>query len=125
KREGKLRMRKWVLAIAMIASAPAAGMAADAEAGKTIFNKCKACHQVDKNGVGPHLGGVVGRKAASVEGYNYSESLKKSGITWDEAALDKWLQGPSKDVPGTKMIFAGVKDATDRANLIAYLATLK
>lgn len=118
-------MRKWVLAIAMIAAAPAAGMAADAEAGKTVFNKCKACHQVDKNGVGPHLGSVVGRKAGSVEGYNYSEALKNSGITWDNAALDKWLQGPSKDVPGTKMIFAGVKDATDRANLIAYLDTLK
>ena len=57
--------------------------------------------------------------------YTYSDALKKSGITWDEAALDKWLQGPSKDVPGTKMIFAGVKDETDRANLIAYLKTLK
>ncbi|MFT3730620.1 MAG: cytochrome c family protein [Hyphomicrobium sp.] len=118
-------MRKWVLAIAMIAAVPAVGHAADAEAGKTIFNKCKACHQVDKNAVGPHLGGIVGRKAASVADYNYSDALKKSGITWDEAALDKWLQGPSKDVPGTKMIFAGVKDPTDRANLIAYLATLK
>jgi cytochrome c len=118
-------MRKWMLAIAMIAAAPAAAMAADAEAGKTVFNKCKACHQVDKNGVGPHLGGILGRKAASVEGYNYSDALKKSGITWDEAALDKWLQGPSKDVPGTKMIFAGVKSPDDRANLIAYLATLK
>lgn len=118
-------MRKWVLAIAMIAAVPAAGHAADAEAGKAIFNRCKACHQVDKNAVGPHLGGIVGRKAASVEGYNYSEALKKSGITWDDAALDKWLQGPSKDVPGTKMIFPGIKDATDRANLIAYLGTLK
>ena len=58
-------------------------------------------------------------------GYNYSDALKKSGITWDEAALDKWLQGPSKDVPGTKMIFAGVKDEGDRANLIEYLKTLK
>ncbi|WP_409563055.1 cytochrome c family protein [Hyphomicrobium sp. B1] len=118
-------MRKWILAIAMIAVAPSAGMAADAAAGEKVFAKCKACHQVDKNGVGPHLGGIVGRKAASVEGYNYSEALKKSGITWDEAALDKWLQGPSKDVPGTKMIFPGVKDATQRADLIAYLATLK
>ncbi|CCB64863.1 MULTISPECIES: cytochrome c family protein [unclassified Hyphomicrobium] len=118
-------MRKWVLAIAMIAVAPSAGMAADAAAGEKVFAKCKACHQVDKNGVGPHLGGLIGRKAGSVEGYNYSEALKKSGITWDEASLDKWLQGPSKDVPGTKMIFPGVKDATQRADLIAYLATLK
>ncbi|HVZ03691.1 cytochrome c family protein [Hyphomicrobium sp.] len=118
-------MRKWILAVAMIAAAPVAANAADAEAGKTVFNKCKACHQVDKNAVGPHLGGIVGRKAASVADYNYSAALKKSGITWDEAALDKWLQGPGKDVPGTKMIFPGVKDATDRANLIAYLKTLK
>jgi cytochrome c len=118
-------MRKWVLAIAMIAAVPAAGHAADAEAGKLVFNKCKACHQIDKNLVGPHLSGIVGRKAASVADYNYSDALKKSGITWDEAALDKWLQGPSKDVPGTKMIFPGVKDDTQRANLIAYLATLK
>jgi cytochrome c len=118
-------MRKWILAIAMIAAAPIAANAADADAGKTVFNKCKACHQVDKNAVGPHLSGVVGRKAGSVEGYNYSSALKASGITWDEASLDKWLQGPSKDVPGTKMIFAGIKDQTDRENLIAYLKTLK
>src|SRR6185312_11873241 len=121
----KLRMRKWILAVAMIAAVPVAANAADAEAGKTIFNKCKACHRVDKNAVGPHLGGVVGRKAASVPDYTYSAALQKSGITWDEASLDKWLQGPSKDVPGTKMIFPGVKDQTDRENLIAYLKTLK
>lgn len=126
RRNGKENeMRKWVLAIAMIAAVPTAAMSADADAGKTVFNKCKACHQVDKNGVGPHLGSVFGRPAGSLADYNYSDALKKSGITWDEAALDKWLQGPAKDVPGTKMIFAGVKDETDRANLIAYLKTLK
>ena len=118
-------MRKLVLAVAMIAAAPAAALAADAEAGKTVFNKCKACHLPDKNAVGPHLGGVVGRKVASVADYSYSEPMKNSGITWDEANLDKWLQGPSKLVPGTKMIFAGVKDETDRANIIEYLKTLK
>jgi cytochrome c len=122
-REGT-QMLKWVIAVAMIASLPAVAMAADAEAGKTVFNKCKACHKVDKNAVGPHLGGVVGRKAGSLPDYNYSAALKGSGITWDEASLDKWLHGPSKMVPGTKMIFPGVKDDTDRANLIAYLKTL-
>lgn len=126
RRNGKENeMRKWVLAIAMIAAVPTAAMSADADAGKTVFNKCKACHQVDKNGVGPHLGSVVGRAAGSLPDYNYSDALKKSGITWDEAALDKWLQGPAKDVPGTKMIFAGIKDEGDRANLIEYLKTLK
>jgi cytochrome c len=118
-------MRKWILAVAMIAAVPVASYAADADGVKTIFNRCKACHRVDKNAVGPHLGGVVGRKAASVSDYNYSDALKKSGITWDEASLDKWLQGPSKDVPGTKMIFPGLKDQADRDNLIAYLKTLK
>ncbi len=118
-------MRKWVLAIAMIATVPAAAMAADADAGKTVFNKCKACHSVDKNMVGPHLGGIVGRKVASVADYAYSDALKAKDWTWDEASLDKWLQGPSKDVPGTKMIFAGIHDDTDRANLIEYLKTLK
>ena len=95
-------MRKWVLAIAMIAAVPAIGNAADAEAGKTVFNKCKACHQVDKNGVGPHLGGIVGRKAASVEGYSYSEALKKSGITWDEVAAgsEQGCSGHEDDLPG-------------------------
>ncbi|MFA7305291.1 MAG: cytochrome c family protein [Hyphomicrobium sp.] len=118
-------MRKWILAAAMITAVPVAAVAADADAGKTVFNKCKACHQVDKNAVGPHLGGIVGRKAGSLEDYKYSDALKKSGITWDEAALDKWLQGPAKDVPGTKMIFAGIKEHEDRENLIAYLKTLK
>jgi cytochrome c len=118
-------MRKWVLAIALIAAVPTAAMSADADAGKTVFNKCKACHQVDKNGVGPHLGSVVGRKAASLPDYNYSDALKKSGLTWDEATLDKWLLAPAKLVPGTKMIFAGIKDEGDRANLIEYLKTLK
>jgi cytochrome c len=117
-------MRKWIVAVAMIAGLPAAAMAADAENGKTVFNKCKACHQVDKNAVGPHLAGVVGRKAGSVEGFAYSDAVKKSGLTWDEATLDKWLQGPSKLVPGTHMIFAGIKDEGDRADLIAYLKTL-
>jgi cytochrome c len=118
-------MRKWVIAAAMVVALPAAGMAADAEAGKTVFNKCKACHQADKNAVGPHLAGIVGRKVASVSDYNYSEALKAKDWTWDEASLDKWLQGPAKDVPGTKMIFAGIKDDTDRANLIEYLKTQK
>ena len=117
-------MRKWVLAALLTAALPAAGMAADAEEGKKVFNKCKACHAVDKNGVGPHLGEVVGRKAGSVEGFEYSEALKNSGLTWDEKTIDTWLQGPSKLVPGTKMVFKLAKDE-DRANLIEYLKTLK
>lgn len=117
-------MRKWVLAAILTAATPVAAMAADAEAGKTVFNKCKACHNLEKNGVGPHLGGVVGRKAGSVEGFAYSEALKASGLTWDEATLDKWLAGPGKLVPGTKMVFK-LGNADDRANVIEYLKTAK
>jgi cytochrome c len=118
-------MREWMLAIALIAAVPTAATAADAEAGKTVFHKCQACHQLGKNAVGPNLVGVVGRKAGTASDFNYSEAVKNSGITWDEANLNEWLQGPSKKILGTKMIFAGVKDDTDRANLIEYLKTLK
>ena len=121
-------MRKWVLAVAMIAAVPAAALAADADAGKMVFNKCKACHQAGpgaKNAVGPVLNGIVGRKAGTIADFTYSDAVKNSGVTWDEASIDKWLQGPSKMIPGTKMIFAGVKDDTDRANVIEYLKTLK
>jgi cytochrome c len=121
----KLMMRKLVLAAAMVAALPVAANAADAEAGKTVFNKCKACHSADKNGVGPHLAGVVGRVAGSVEDYKYSDALKNSGITWDEANLKEWLADPKKKVPGTKMVFMGLKDPTDIDNVIAYLETLK
>lgn len=119
-------MLKWVLTAALVVAAPAMASAQDAEAGAAVFKKCAACHQVGpeaKNGLGPNLTCVIGSTAgAHAEGYAYSDALKKSGIVWDEAKLGEWVQGPSKLVPGTKMIFpAGVKDETDRANLIAYL----
>lgn len=120
-------MRKFVLAALFVAAMPAASFAADAEAGKKVYNKCKACHQVGegaKNAAGPNLNAIVGRKAGAVEDYNYSAKLKASDITWDEANLDEWIANPRKKVPGTKMIFMGIRDATDRENLIAYLKTL-
>ena len=119
-------MRKLVLAISMIAAMPVAAQAADAEAGKAVFGKCKACHQTGpnaKNAVGPHLDGVVGRKAGTAEGFNYSEAMKASGITWDDASLTEWLTDPKKKVPGNKMVFMGLKDPADIENLIAYLKT--
>jgi len=106
-------------------SAYAAG---DAEAGKEIFaKKCAACHSVEagKNKMGPTLAGVVGRKAGAVDGYNYSDALKASGKTWDDATLDAWVKDPKGTVPGTKMIFPGLPADGDRANVGAYLATLK
>ena len=100
--------------------------AADAAKGKKLFTKCKACHSVDapKNKVGPHLVGIVGRTAGTADGYTkYSKAIKDSGITWDEANLDKWLTNPKGMYPGTKMIYPGLKKAEDRANVIEYLKT--
>jgi cytochrome c len=95
----------------------------DADAGKKVFNQCRACHVLDDktNRVGPHLGGVIGRKAGSVEGFSYSEAMKNSGITWDDESLEKYLKDPKGAIPGNKMAFAGVKKDDDLKNLIAYL----
>ena len=101
-------------------------LAGDAAKGKKLFTKCKACHNAEKpqNKVGPHLVGIVGRKAASADGYKkYSKDLKEAGIVWDEANLDKWLANPKGMYPGTKMIYPGLKKAEDRADLIEYLKT--
>ncbi len=120
-------MLRTLLAIAMIAAVPAAAVAeGDVKKGKKVFRKCKACHAVGekaKNKVGPQLNGVVGRKAGAVEGYKYSKAMLDSGITWDEANLDKYLKKPKDLVKGTKMIFAGLKKEKQRQNLIAFLKT--
>jgi cytochrome c len=112
-----------LLALAFAAPALADG---DAAAGKTVFNKCAICHTVDpaKKGIGPTLFGVLGRKSASVEGFSYSEAMKKADKTWDEATLDTYLTNPKALVPGTKMVFPGLPKPEDRANVIAYLGTL-
>jgi cytochrome c len=101
--------------------------AEDVEAGKTAFKKCALCHTTEagKNKIGPSLFGVVGRKAASLDGYNYSEGMKKFDHTWDAQTLDTYLTDPRADVPGTKMIFPGIKDKKERDDVIAYLETLK
>jgi cytochrome c len=101
--------------------------AADVEAGKTAFKKCALCHttEVGKNKIGPSLFGVVGRKSATLDSFNYSEAMKKFDHNWDEETLDKYLADPREIVPGTKMIFPGIKDKTERDDVIAYLETLK
>lgn len=112
------------------AEAPAANVAADgppdAQAGKTIFGKCKACHNVDKagkSGVGPSLYGVVNRPVASVAGYKYSTAMSdKATETWSPQFLDTYLADVKGTVKGTKMAFAGLPKAKERADLIAYLA---
>ena len=118
-------MLKWVLAIGMIAAMPVVAQAADAEAGATVFNKCKACHILGKNAVGPNLVGVIGRKAGTSEGFNYSDAMKATGWTWDEAKLKEYLTDPKKTVPGNKMVFMGLADAADRDNVVEYLKSAK
>ena len=99
----------------------------DAEAGKLVFKKCAVCHSPDAgvNKVGPSLHGIIGRHSASIDGYNYSPAMKAFDKTWDAALLETYLPDPRGTVPGTKMVFPGLKDAKDRADVIAYLATLK
>jgi len=122
-------MRFAVFAISLLGAAPAAAQAAgNAATGKLVFLQCQACHAVQPGAaalVGPDLAGVVGRKAAALPGYEYSAALKASGITWTSAELDSWLTNPSALVPGTKMAFVGLPSPALRADVIAYLATLK
>jgi cytochrome c len=111
--------------LALVAFAPGARAQ---DAGQTIFKRyCAVCHSPDAgvNKIGPSLHGVVGRKAGTAPGYNYSDANKNSGITWTEENLDKYLTDPKAMVPGTKMLFAGIKNADDRKAVISYLASLK
>ena len=103
-------------------------LAAEVDAGKSVFHsKCTICHSITQgqNRVGPSLFGVVGRPSATAPGYSYSSAMKNAGKTWDAATLDVYLTNPRGMVPGTKMAFGGLPDATDRGNLIAYLGSVK
>jgi cytochrome c len=116
------------LAIGAVLAAAMPAVAQDAEAGKKIFNRCKACHDVEqaKNKVGPHLVGIVGRKAASLADFAYSDPMKKKGaegLVWDDANITAYMTDPKGFIPGNKMAFAGLKKPEDIANLIAYLKT--
>lgn len=102
------------------------GYAQDAEHGKNVFKACAACHETDHaNRVGPGLEGIIGRTAGTVPGFRYSNAMKKSGIVWDTKILDAYLESPQKVVPGNRMPYAGLNNPMDRADLVAYLATLK
>ena len=114
--------------IAGIAAAAGPVHAQDAAAGAAVFkSQCGICHAVvqGRNMVGPSLFGIVGRTAGTIAGFHYSEANKNSGLTWDAATLDRYLTSPGTVVPHTIMTYAGLKDAQKRADLIAYLATIK
>jgi cytochrome c len=99
----------------------AALAAGDPAAGEALYSRCLGCHAIEYNRTGPKHCGLIGRRAGSVPGYEYSPALKKSGIVWNEKTLDRFLADPLKAVPGTTMTYAGVPDAKERASLIAYL----
>ena len=116
---------KMVLFAAVMALLGEGGARAqDAAAGEKVFGQCRACHQVGetaKNQVGPKLNGLFGRTAGSVEGYAYSPANKASGLVWDDTAFMDYIRDPRAKIPGTKMIFPGVKNEQQAADLMAFL----
>jgi cytochrome c len=119
-----LRLALLIAAIATMLCRPAA--AQDAAAGEKVYGKCRACHQVGegaKNLVGPELNGLIGRKAGTVEGYNYSAANKNSGIVWDEASFREYIRDPKATIPETKMTYAGLKSDSEIDSIVAYLKT--
>jgi cytochrome c len=113
------------LLIAASLTATSGAFAQDVAAGKTSFNKCLACHAIGegaKNKVGPELNGLDGRKSGAVEGYSYSTANKDSGITWGKDVFLEYIKDPKAKIPGTKMVFAGIKNETEANNLWAFIA---
>lgn len=113
-------MRRFLFA-ALLLPAPIALADGDPARGEKVYERCEGCHSIERDRIGPRHQGIVGRKAASIPGFAYSPAMRGSGLTWDEATLDRFLQGPTRLVPGTRMGFAGVPEERDRADLIAYL----
>lgn len=109
----------WAAGVAW-AAAPAA-MTGDAARGESVYSRCLACHALAYDRTGPRHCGLFGRQAGTVPGFDYSDAMRKSKIIWDEKTLDVFLQNPLKAVPGTSMGYAGIADAQERADLIAYL----
>jgi len=119
-------MKSAVIAIVLSALSGLAAHAQDLAAGENSFKKCLACHAVGegaKNKVGPLLNGLEGRKSGTIEGYSYSEANKNSGIVWSKETFLDYIKDPRAKIPGTKMIFPGIKNETEAANLWAYLAS--
>jgi cytochrome c len=116
------------LVLSMSFAANSVVLAQDVAAGKSSFNKCMACHAIGegaKNKVGPELNGLDGRKAGTAPDYNYSEANKNSGITWNEAVFKEYITDPRAKIPGTKMVFAGIKNDKEKGDLWAYLNQFK
>lgn len=91
--------------------------------GKRVYERCVACHSLERNRTGPKHCGLIGWQAGSVSGYDYSQAMRAAGIVWNRESLDWFLKAPLEAIPGTTMGYAGVKDTKDRADLIAFLET--
>lgn len=121
------RNRLAATAVAVLLASAATAQDGDPQEGAEVFKKCRACHDVGpgaKNKVGPLLNGILGRQAGTIDGFPYSEANKASGakgLVWTEEVMFKYLENPLTFMPGTKMAFAGLKDAQDRKDVIAYL----
>src|SRR5215471_15578339 len=117
-------MKRVSIAIVALASSGGAAVAGDIAAGEKTFKKCMPCHSIGeaaKNGIGPIQNGLKGRKSGSMPGYSYSDANKNSGIVWDEATFKEYIKDPKVKIPGTKMVFPGIKNDQEINDLWAYL----
>lgn len=117
-------MRRVLNVMLMLVGLTTSAPAQDAANGEKVFAQCRACHQVGetaKNVVGPLLNGLFGRKSGTIEGFSYTPANKNSGITWDEATFSEYIKDPRARIPGTKMIFAGIKEEAKIKDLVAFL----
>ena len=112
------------LGAAALLAAAGAAEAADATHGAQVFRACAACHNERPDSLGPSLKGVVGRKAATLEGYRYSGPMRRANLVWDEANLKQYIADPQARVPGNRMPFGGLHETPDVEDVIAYLKTL-
>src|SRR6516165_5403252 len=117
-------MTRVSIAIVALAFSVAATAAGDIAAGEKTFKKCMPCHSIGetaKNGVGPIQNGLKGRKSGTVPGYSYSDANKNSGIVWDVATFKEYIRDPKAKIPGTKMVFPGIKDEKEAEDLWSFL----
>jgi len=120
-------MKSIIAALALVVSAPTVH-AQNIDAGETSFKKCVACHAIGEgaaNKIGPALNGLEGRRAGTIEGYSYTDANKSADIVWNAASFKEYIQDPRAKIPGTKMLFPGVKNEKEIGDLWAYLAQFK